>query len=143
MVKRIESYIVTDGNGQEALAFYQKALGAKLVSLTKWGDIDENCPEDRKHLVLNAQLDVDGIRLQISDENPDYHYQAGRNVTIALIVDSVQEAERLYQGLTENAQQIFLELQETFWSPAYGNFIDQFGVMWQISTEVAASHESN
>lgn len=137
MVKSIESYIVTNGNGQEAVAFYQAALKAQLRNLTTWGEAVPDCPDERKDLVLNAQLDVDGIRLQVSDENPDYTYQAGRNVTIALIVDQVAEAEELYQALTAGAQEIFLPLQETFWRPAYANFIDKFGVMWQISTEVA------
>lgn len=136
MVKSIESYIVTDGNGQEAVAFYQGALKADLLSLTTWGQVVPDCPEEHKDLVLNAQLDVDGIRLQISDENPEATYQAGRNVTIALIVSSVAEAQELFDKLTVDAQEIFLSLQETFWSPAYANFVDQFGVMWQISTEL-------
>ncbi|KXT75144.1 PhnB protein [Streptococcus sp. DD10] len=135
MVKSIEPYIVTDGCGQEAVTFYCEALGARVQSLLTWGEMDPDCPEERKHLLLNAQLDVGGIRLQISDENPDYEYQAGRNVTIALITNSIEEAQMFYRGLTINAKEIFLELQETFWSPAYANLIDQFGVMWQISTE--------
>jgi PhnB protein len=28
-----------------------------------------------------------------------------------------------------------MPLQETFWSPAYGQITDKFGIEWQVSTE--------
>lgn len=101
-----------------------------------WEEMDPNCLEDRKDLIINAQLIFGGIRLQISDENPDFVYQVGKNVTAAIIVGSVEEAREIYEKLKKNAQEVQLELQETFWSPAYANLVDQFGVMWQISTEL-------
>lgn len=36
MVRVIEIYLVTDGNGAEALLFYPKALQTELVSLKYW-----------------------------------------------------------------------------------------------------------
>ena len=125
-IKSIETYLVTDGNGQEAVAFYQEALGARLVEMKLWGDFVPDCPEESKHLVLNAQLDVNGVRLQISDEAPNYTYTPGRNVSPTLIVDSVETAQELYAALSKDAKEILLELQETFWTPAYANLIDKF-----------------
>ncbi|WP_341783488.1 VOC family protein, partial [Streptococcus agalactiae] len=54
----------------------------------------------------------------------------------AIIVGSVEEAREIYEKLKKSAQEVQLELQETFWNPAYANLVDQFGVMWQISTEL-------
>lgn len=139
MIKRIDTYLVTDGNGQEAVEFYKNVFDAELVSLKLWGDVMPDCPEDRKHLVLNAQLAFDSLFLQISDENPDYAYQAGKNVVPTLIVDSVEAARKIYAALSVDAKEIFMELQETFWTPAYANLVDKFGVMWQILAEVAES----
>ena len=139
MIKRIDTYIVTDGNGQEAVNFYKNVFDAELVSLKLWDEMVPDCPEDRKHLVLNAQLVFDGLCLQISDENPDYTYQAGKNVVPTLIVDSVEMSKKLYAALSVDAKEIFMELQETFWTPAYANLVDKFGVVWQISAEVAES----
>lgn len=139
MIKSIETYLVTDGNGQEAVAFYKNAFQAELLKLTTWGEQIPNCPAERADLVLNAQLDINGIRLHISDENPDFTYQAGRNVTPTLIVDDVVTAQAIYDALKVEAQHVLLELQETFWSPAYANLVDKFGIMWQISTEIKES----
>ena len=136
MIKALEIYLVTDGNGNEAIEFYKNALGAEVVSKLTWGEQVPDCPKEHEHLVLNAQLVVDGIRIMISDENPSSPYKAGYNMTGAFIVDSVEHAEKLYNNLKVDAKQIHMELQETFWSPAYANLVDKFGMMWQISTEL-------
>lgn len=137
MVKAIEVYLVTDGNGLEAVRFYQEVFQAQVVSSMQWKDQIPDCPTDRADLLLNAQLNIDGIRLMISDENPDYTYRSGANMTAAIIVETVEEAHEIYNKLKVDAQAILLEMGETFWSPAYANLIDRFGMMWQISTELA------
>lgn len=137
MVTAINVYLITNGNGKEAVAFYKDAFNAQVNNLTFWKDGVPDCPKDREDLVMNAQLEFNGIRLQLSDENPDFEYRAGGNMSAAIIVDSVEEAHDLYKKLTVNAQNILMELQEIFWSPAYANFIDQYGIMWQINTELA------
>ena len=137
MVKALEIYLVTDGNGKEAVQFYKNVFDAEVTSLLYWKDKVPNCPKENENLVLNAQLIFDGIRLMISDENPSETYKAGYNMTVAIVVDNVEEAKKLYDKLSVDAKKIHLELQETFWSPAYANLVDRFGMMWQITTELA------
>lgn len=110
MVKALETYIVTNGNGRQAVDFYKDVFQADLVNMMTWEEMDPNCLEDRKDLIINAQLIFDGIRLQISDENPDFVYQAGKNVTAAIIVGSVEEAREIYEKLKKSAQEVQLEL---------------------------------
>ena len=136
MITAINTYLVTDGNGAQAVEFYKDAFDATITNLMFWKDGVPDCPKEYEHLVMNAQLDINGIRLQISDENPDFDYKAGGNMTAALIVDSVETAKVLYDKLSKDAQTILMELQETFWSPAYANLIDKFGMMWQINAEI-------
>lgn len=136
MLKSIEVYLVTDGNGQEAVKFYQEALDAELVAFATFGDFMPDCPPELAHLVMNAQLRVNGIRLQVSDNHPMYAYAVGTNMTAALIPDDEATAKILYERLSVGAQDIQLPLQATPWSPAYASFVDQFGMHWQISAEV-------
>jgi uncharacterized glyoxalase superfamily protein PhnB len=42
--------------GQQAIEFYQKALGAKVEQSQTFGDVDGSCPEARRHLVMHAVL---------------------------------------------------------------------------------------
>lgn len=134
MIKELVIYLITDGNGQEAVGFYQEALSAELLSLTLWKDHVPDCPKEHENLVLNAQLKVGNQRLMISDENPDFDYQHGYHMTACLIVDKVEDAQYLYDKLSDGAKKINMALQETFWSPAYANLEDKFGMTWQIST---------
>lgn len=139
MIKALEVYLVTNGNGKEAVEFYKEALNAEVISVTYFKEHVPNCPKEHEELVLNAQLKVENQRLMISDENPEFEYKHGYNMTAAIIVDSVSEATAIYDKLSVDAKKIHLELQETFWSPAYANLEDKYGMMWQISTELEDS----
>lgn len=136
MIKALELYLVTNGNGKEAVEFYQDALNAELLNITYFKEHVPDCPKEHEELVLNAQLKVGSQRLMISDENPSCDYKHGYNMTACIIVDRVEEAKNIYAKLSKDAKNINMELQETFWSPAYASLEDRFGMMWQISTEV-------
>lgn len=137
MIKSIELYLVTDGNGLEAVDFYKDVFDAEVVAVTTFGQAIPDTPEEKSHLVLNANLNINGIRLQISDNNPDYPYIQGTNMTACIQLDLVETATALYKKLSQDAKEIQLELQETPWSPAYGIVVDQFGMTWQINTDIA------
>lgn len=136
MIKSVEVYLITDGNGKEAVEFYKDALGAELISMTLFKDNIPDCPKEHEELLMNAQLKVGNQRIMISDENPDFEYKHGYNMNACIIVDKVEDAKKIYEKLSVGARTISMELQETFWSPAYANLEDKYGMMWQISTEV-------
>lgn len=136
MIKSLEIYLIMNGNGKEAVDFYVDALNGKLLNLTLYKEHIPNCPKEHENLVLNAQIMVGNQRLMISDENPAYDYKPGYNMSACIIVDSVEDAKSIFNKLSVNAKNIPMELQETFWSPAYANVEDKFGILWQISTEV-------
>src|SRR6478752_2034243 len=109
MVLGIYPYLVMNGNGQEAVKFYER--------------------------VLNAHLKVGDTDLMLSDTFPGQPYQIGSQVTIAITIGSVEKSKEVFEKLKEGGQ-IEMPLQETFWSPSYGQVTDKFGVTWQISTHI-------
>ncbi|MGD6842518.1 VOC family protein [Bacillus infantis] len=136
MIKSMYPYLVMNGNGQEAVSFYKKALNAEVVSVQKFGDMPDNpefpSPPEVKDLVLNAHLKVGNMDLMLSDTFPGQPYQIGSQVTIALIVDDLEQTKGIFAKLQDGGQ-VDMPLQETFWSPLYGQVSDKFGVMWQVS----------
>jgi PhnB protein len=138
MVTGIVPYLVTNGNGQEAVKFYQQALGAEVTSMQTFGDMppssEHPIPEDAKDRVMNAQLKIGNASLMLSDTFPGQPYQLGSQVTIALLVSEASEAKEIFEKLQEGGN-VTMPLQETFWSPAYGQITDKFGIEWQVSTE--------
>lgn len=138
MVTGIVPYLVTNGNGQEAVKFYQHALGAEVISLSTFGEMPEDpnhpIPPEMKDLVMNAQMKIGDALLMLSDNMPGQPYQLGSHVTVALLVSSTEKAKEIFEKLQEGGE-VTMPLQETFWSPAYGQLTDKFGVAWQVSTD--------
>lgn len=136
MIKAIELYLVTNNNGLKAVEFYKDVFAAELVSCTTFGQAIPNTPKEKENLVLNANLNINGIRLQISDNGSEHAYTQGTNMTACIEVDKKETATELYNKLSLDAQRIEMELQETPWSPAYAIVVDKFGMTWQINTDI-------
>lgn len=140
MVLSIFPYLMLNGNGQEAVKFYEHALGAEVLAMQTFGDMPENpeypTPAEAKDRVMNAQLKVGNTHLMLSDTFPGTPYQLGSQVTVAISISEPEKAKDIF-GKLQDGGQVQMPLQETFWSPAYGQLTDKFGITWQISTEPA------
>ena len=138
MILGMHPYLVFNGNGQEAVKFYERALNAKVLRVQTFGDMpgksQSHLPEEAKDLVLNAHLKVGNTDLMLSDTFPGHPYQLGSQVTVALLINDPEESREIF-GKLEDGGQVGMELQKTFWSPLYGQVTDKFGVTWQVSTE--------
>ncbi|HEM3543260.1 VOC family protein [Streptococcus suis] len=136
MLKAMEVYLVTNGNGLEAIEFYKNALGATVEQVNLFKDFLPDCPTELENYVMNAQFRLNDQRFMLSDNNPEMPYTVGDNITVALITDDAETAQELYSKLSVDATAINMELQAVPWSPAYGNVTDKFGISWQINAEV-------
>ncbi|MGN7480808.1 VOC family protein [Priestia megaterium] len=140
MVLGIYPYLVMNGNGQEAVKFYEKALDAKVIGVQTFGEMSGNpefpTPIEAIDRVMNAHLKVGDNDLMLSDTFPGQPYQIGSQVTVSITIDSVEKSKEVFEKLKEGGQ-VGMPLQETFWSPSYGQVTDKFGVTWQISTQSA------
>ena len=140
MIVGMNPYLVTNGNGQEAVKFYEQALGAQVLNLQTFGDMPENpeypTPPEAKDRVMHALMKVGESSLMLSDTFPGQPFQLGTQVSIALHFDDAEHAKQVF-GKLEDGGQVGMPIQETFWSPAYGMVTDKFGVLWQISTQPA------
>ncbi|MGE7274259.1 VOC family protein [Brevibacillus panacihumi] len=138
MSLRLIPYLVMDGNAREAIDFYEKALDAQILSLQAFGDMPENpefsLPEEAKNRIAHAMLKVGESELMFSDTFPGQTVQVGKNVTICIQVRDVEQAKKLYDALQQDGK-VNMPLQETFFSPAFGDVTDKFGVTFQIYTE--------
>lgn len=128
------------GNTHEAMAFYAKALGGKVVAEMRYRDMPpspelakEGCgemsPETLDH-VAHCQLEVDGAILMAAD-GPQGQDEAG-TTTINVDVETVEEAERIFAALAEGGQ-IRMPLAETFWAHRWGFLHDRYGKPWMVN----------
>ena len=128
-------YFDFDGNGKEALEFYQLAFNAEVVRKLLYKDM----PVDLRFKIedyqldwlLNGELKINGHSILMSDTD---NYTAGRNVKIN-ISDSPEKLQNYWSILSENATNVY-PLEKTFFSPLHGSLTDKFGVTWLFTAEV-------
>jgi len=138
MSLRLTPYVVLDGETREAIAFYEKALDAKVVFVQTFADMPANpdfpLPDEAKDRVAHASLKVGDSDLMFSDSFPGQSISKGDQVTICIVSDDVEKSKRIFDALQDGGQ-VHMPLQETHFSPAYGNVKDKFGITFQIFTE--------
>ena len=128
---KIESYIFFTDQCAEAMRFYAKALGGKIEAMMKYGDspAGPHNPPEMADKVIHARLVVGDAVLMASD-GPEAESRKGFAVTLQ--VDTVAEADRLFNALGEGAT-ITMPFGETFFSKRFGMLTDRFGVPWMVN----------
>ncbi|MFC4776227.1 VOC family protein [Paenibacillus sp. GCM10023252] len=133
----LSAYLVTDGNGAEAVEFYKDALGAEVLMSQTFGEAPSNpdypTPEEAKNRIMHAHLKVGSSDLMLSDTFPGMPHVKGNHVTISINVTDASEAKTIFNKLQQGGE-VGMPLQETFWSPAYGQVTDKYGVTFHVST---------
>lgn len=138
MTLRLIPYLVMNGNAKDAIEFYEKALDAQVLFIQSFGEMPENpeypLPAEAKNRISHATLKVGETELMFSDTFPGQPHQSGSQVTICISTNDAEKATKMYEALQQDGQ-VHMPLQETFFSPAYGNVTDKFGINFQIFTE--------
>jgi PhnB protein len=133
----IQPYLCFEGRTEEAIEFYQKAVGADCPRLMRWAEAPEGpCgggppPPDNK--IMHADLMFGSSMVHFSDGMCSGQANfAGIHLSLNLKTES--QARDCYSALTDGGQP-FLELHETFFSPLFGMLKDRFGVTWSVMVE--------
>ena len=140
---QVAPYLSFEGRCEEALNFYQQALGAQISMLMRSKDAPpseapaaaDGCvpeggiPGDK---ILHATFTVGGSTLMATDGmnsgKADF-----KGISLSLTADSEAEAQRLFTALADGGQ-VQMPLSKTFFSPAFGMVADRFGVGWMVVT---------
>jgi PhnB protein len=134
---KLYTYLNYGGNCRQAFEFYQEHLGGRITSLMTHGETPDpaNIPPGWGDAVLHARMELGGTELMGADIPPD-HFQPMRSAYLSLLVDSNEEAERIYQLLTDGGD-IFMPMTETFFAHRFAMLRDRFGTSWMLLHERA------
>lgn len=131
----IQPYLFFNGRCEEALAFYQGALGAELTQLMRMKESPEPpppgmMPPGSEDKIMHASLRIGDTTLMASDGN--CQGQASfQGFSLSLTPADPAEAERLFTALGDGGK-VQMLLARTFFSPCFGMVEDRFGVSWMI-----------
>ena len=135
---KLYTYLNYGGNCRQAFEFYAEHLGGRITMLTTHGEQPEaKSPPEWTDAVLHARIEIGGTTVLGADIPPD-RFQPMRSAYLTLLLDSVEEAERIY-ALLSDAGQIFMPLEETFFARRFAMLRDRFGTSWMLLYERAAA----
>jgi PhnB protein len=133
----VSPYLFFNGRCEEAIAFYQKALGLKLEEMMRFKDNPDlksgepsMCMPGAENKIMHACLRIGDTILMASDgmsqDKPEF-----KGFSLTINAKDAAEADRLFGALAEDGQ-VQMPLGKTFFSPRFGAVADKFGVSWMV-----------
>ncbi len=116
-------------NAPRALAFYQEAFGAEVVS--------QMYMPDGKTLI-HAELRIGDSMIMLGEEAKEWgalspYTLEGSPVTLHLYVPDVDAA---WARAVNAGCKVTAPLETMFWGDRYGKLVDPFGHLWSLATHV-------
>jgi PhnB protein len=130
---RLNPYLMFDGQCEAAFKFYQECLPAKIVMLMRYSDspLSKQMSPEWSQKIMHTTLAFGEHLLQGADALPQ-NYCRPQGFSVMLNVDSVTEADRIFNALSEHGK-VQTPLQESFWALRSGMLIDPFSIPWMIN----------
>jgi PhnB protein len=128
-------YLMFNGDCEAAFKFYEQLFGGKIESMmTHAGSpAEQHVPAEWRNKILHARLSIKGQALMASDAPPG-HYNKPQGFSVAVQIDKIEDAERIFNGLAEKGN-VQMPLEKTFWAERFGMVVDRFGTPWMINCE--------
>lgn len=136
----INAYLNFNGNAKEAFNFYKSVFGGEFSMLMRMGDARgkpgcEQLTQADDEKIMHVALPIGKSDVLMGSDVLESMGQGkvgGDNFHIAIATDSKDEADKLFNGLS-NGGKIIMPMSDTFWGAYFGMFIDKFDIQWMVS----------
>ena len=138
---QIYAYLTFDGDCEEAMRHYGK-VGGEIVAMQphEGTPAAEFVSPDWRSKILHARLHIGDAVLMASDSPPGMQ-QKMQGISVALIVQDPDEAERIFNAFAEDGT-VTMPLAETFWARKFGMLTDPYGTPWMINCDLPREAQS-
>jgi PhnB protein len=128
----IEPYLFFDGRCEEALQFYQRAVGAEIGMMMRFKESPDpgSCKPSDGDKIMHVSFRIGDSTIMASDGRCEGQMKFN-GFAMSLTVKSEADAERYFTALGEGGQ-VQMPLTKTFFSPRFGMVADRFGVSWMV-----------
>jgi len=134
---QLNPYLHFNGNAEEAFTFYKSVFGGEFASFVRFKDfampehpIDEK--EDNK--IMHVSLPISGTSILMGSDVPQFMGMVNENENrskISIAVDSKDEADKLYNGLSAGGN-VEMPIGDSPWGSYFAMFRDKYGIEWMI-----------
>lgn len=132
----VHVYMIFNGNCREAVDYYAEVFETEKTDMMLFGDSppdpDWELPEEMKDKIMHTRLNIHGSEVMFSDTMPNAPVTFGKNINVTVVSGNLEKLTKEFNRLGKDGN-VQMELQKTFWSPAYGAVEDKFGIDWQFN----------
>jgi PhnB protein len=134
---RVEPYLMFSGRCEEALSFYQAAVGAQPVMVMRFKESPEPphmpLPPNWGEKIIHCGFMV-GQTLVMASDGMGTEKVNFSGVSLSITADNEAQAKRLFDALSVGGS-VFMPMGKTFWSPCFGMCSDKFGVSRMVGID--------
>ena len=133
----IQPYLYFYGRCEEALAFYEQALGAQVVGKmrNKEAPGDFAAQGEAGERIMHASFKVGQTTLMATDGMPNQTpVPPYSGFSIAISLENPAKGKKIFDALAQGGE-IRFPWQSTFWATGFGMVVDKFGVPWMVNVE--------
>ena len=130
----VEPYIAFQGGScKEAIAFYQSALGAKLLFSQTFGE-SPMADSGNADNIMHCTLQIGNSKIMMCDDPSPDGSAPGAMISLAIGLSDAAKANELFDNLAASGT-VIMPIQQTFWAAAFGMVTDKFGIKWMVNCE--------
>ncbi len=133
----INPWINFNGNAEEACMFYKSVFGGEFTKVIRFKDLasaEFQVPEKEENKIMYIALPIGPHNVLIANDVPEFMGRVNENENrskIAIVTDSKEEADRLFNGLCIDGT-IEGPMSDSPWGTYAGMFRDKYGIEWII-----------
>lgn len=131
-MEAIIPYLTFNGNADEALDFYSKALNGEIVFKQTFGETKIESSADWKNKIMHASFKAGDLHFLVSDRMEGQPVSDGTNLSLSLNFTDVESMDKTFSSLSEGGK-VTMELQDTFWGAKFGMLKDKYGFNWMFN----------
>jgi PhnB protein len=135
----INTWINFNGNAEEAFTFYKSVFGGEFGKIVRFRDIasaEFPVSEKEAQKIMRITLPI-GKNMLIANDVPEVLGRVNENENrskISVSAQSKEEAEKLFQGLSEGGE-VEMPMADSPWGSYFGMFRDKYGIEWVIDCD--------
>lgn len=134
---QINPYIHFNGNAEEAFTFYKSVFGGEFEIVMRFKDLEipgSIATESESNKIMHIALPIGKHNVLMGSDTPEtlgIHNLNETRSKISISVESKEEADNLYNGLSAEGQ-IEMPINDSPWGSYFGMFRDKYGIEWMV-----------
>ena len=133
---KVQPYVFFDGKCDEALEFYQRALGAKVTAVMRWKEAPDQSmvTPGQESKVMHSEFQV-GETVILASDGRCMGKPSFQGFALTITADNDADAKRIFNALGDGGQ-VQMPLEKTFFASLFGMVADKFGVGWMVIVDL-------